>query len=949
MKRWAAMVVLLLAALVVAVVSPPWATADHILQYGFESREPVWQRGNADAPFKETAHRLTEEKAHTGMRSELIELEAQQGTFIYYTYDLGRAPITDELGISLYIQSNRPGIQLLCRVILPKEPDPRNLDQPMSVLILADTYASEGRWQHLSLQKPVKQLRAQQQLLRAQYKRDIQTTGAYIDRLVLNVYGGPGLTQVYTDDLVAGPLDDVRPPTQTVPPAQPAATPGGGPPRAVVPHSEDRAEVRLAGNQLLVGGQKFFMRAIRHTGTPLKTLHEAGFNTIFLDESTPPGLVEDAINFGFWLAPTLRPPDERAGTAVLTSREAFNRKVAFFLNQEAVLCWDLGTNLSFDQFSLVSRTVKTYQEFDPLKRPFSANVHEGFMRYSQNVDQLMLGIHRWPLNSSLELTGYRDWLVQHRRLALPGTYCWTWIQTHQPDPFVTVAYDRSSPDAQQDLLGPLPEQIHLLAYTAIGAGFRGLGFWSDRYLAETHTGTDRLLALALLNQELQMLEPLLASAEEPFWIDTSSPNVKAAVLRCDKGMLVLPMWLGAGAQCVPGQSAHATVELTVPHVPNGCQCWEVSPGGLRSYKWQRVPGGVKVRLQEFSMTCALVFTADLGPDGLVVRFQNHHQRVGRIAAQWAYDQAQQELKKVEQIESQLTRSGHSQPDETELLQKSREYLQSADGLRRNNQWDAAYDDAQRALRPLRVLMRAQWEDAVKKLTVPVASPYALSYFTLPLHWEFWNQVENARWGNNVLPDGGFEVPPDQVQQGWLRDEPPALDEVVTIARRVAESPEEGQQCLKLQVKPKDPLQTPSTLERTYIAVHTPAIPLPPGTLVRITAHARVPGPITGSADGAMLFDSAGGEALAVRMNEPFKNPPAKPANGSAAPNGGANSPPAAGSRPGWKKFTLYRRVPATGSIHVTMALTGLGTVYFDNVRIEPLLGSDGPAKPVAAR
>src|SRR5206468_757313 len=146
---------------------------------------------------------------------------------------------------------------------------------------------------------------------------------------------------------------------------------------------------------------------------------------------------------------------------------------------------------------------------------------------------------------------------------------------------------------------------------------------------------------------------------------------------------------------------------------------------------ERVPGGVKVRLREFSMTCALVFTSDLGTNGLVVRFQNHQRRVGEMAAQWAYDQAQEELKKVEQVEAQLAQAGHVQPDESELLQKAREYLQSAEGLRRNNQWTAAYDDAQRAMRPLRILMRAQWEEAVKHLTVPVASPYALSYFTLP--------------------------------------------------------------------------------------------------------------------------------------------------------------------------------------------------------------------------
>ena len=42
------------------------------------------------------------------------------------------------------------------------------------------------------------------------------------------------------------------------------------------------------------------------------------------------------------------------------------------------------------------------------------------------------------------------------------------------------------------------------------------------------------------------------------------------------------------------------------------------------------------------------------------------------------------------------------------------------------------------------------------------------------------------------------------------------------------------------------------------------------------------------------------------------------------------------SADGWKRFTLFRRVPPSGEIQVTAALTGLGTVYFDDLKIEPL-------------
>src|SRR5262249_3091556 len=63
-------------------------------------------------------------------------------------------------------------------------------------------------------------------------------------------------------------------------------------------------------------------------------------------------------------------------------------------------------------------------------------------------------------------------------------------------------------------------------------------------------------------------------------------------------------------------------------------------------------------------------------------------------------------------------------------------------------WDAedygkAYQDAQRAVRPLRILMRAEWEAATKSLgpdAPPTASPYAVSFYTLPKHWRFRQQL-----------------------------------------------------------------------------------------------------------------------------------------------------------------------------------------------------------------
>jgi hypothetical protein len=134
-------------------------------------------------------------------------------------------------------------------------------------------------------------------------------------------------------------------------------------------------------------------------------------------------------------------------------------------------------------------------------------------------------------------------------------------------------------------------------------------------------------------------------------------------------------------------------------------------------------------------------------------------------------------------------------------------------------------------------------------------------------------------------------------------------------------PPDGRFCLRLTVQPEDAKRPPAALERTFLAVSSPVVRLHPGALVRITGWIRIPEPIQASPDGVLFFDSIGGEPLALRLVGPTP----------------------------WRKFTLYRRVPASGQVSVTMALTGLGTAYFDDIRVEPLLPTHAPVQTTTAR
>ncbi|MFL5240520.1 MAG: hypothetical protein ACJ8FY_00270 [Gemmataceae bacterium] len=882
------------------------AQGQQIFRDGFETREPIWVKGSADAAFREIIHKMTDETAHGGQRSESIQLKAEQGTFIYYYYETGRAPMSDDFNAGLWVKANRPGIELLARVVFPNETDPKQPDRPLTVLLRGDLYKQAGRWQRLEIRQPLKLTKDQQQLLRTELNKDIKITDAYVDRLILNLFAGPGDVKAWIDDLEIGPLAEAGP-------FKPASRPSSRETNAGRNSNNRAAVVKMHEKQLLVSDKQFFFRAIRYTDTPLKALRDAGFNTLWIEDVAASEVVEEAVNQGFWIVPGLA---INGGEGQVMPPDGLAKTVSTFLKEDAVLFWDLGKGgLAKEQATLVSEVAKLVQTADP-NRPVAADVWDGFRTYSRNVQ--LLGVHRWPLMTGLELSKYRDWLNQRRLLADPDAFMWTWVQTHLPDWYTNLVYERPSSQAFKEPIGPQAEQIRLLTYIALASGCKGLGFWSDRFLADSHQGRDRLLGMALLNQEIQMLEPLLTAGEAPVWIETSSPDVKAAVIRSKLGILVLPIWMGPGAQFVPGQAAAVNLSMTVPIVPRAMAAWQVSPGEVRSLKVERQVEGPKVTIPEFGLTSAVVFTSDTGMGGLVVRFQDQARNKARLAAQWSHTLADVELDKVTRVYDDLEEMGHGVPDGQALLGDARKRLQVCVTNWNNGDFREAYNESQRALRPLRILMRACWEQAVKELDAPVASPYAVSFFTLPQHWRFMDQVQRAGHGGNLLSTGGFEPSTNQRPDDWMLQEE-TLDAVDLKAQRVTENPHEGRQCLKLEIKAKTPVGSdgkpappPAALERTYLAIHSPAVRLQPGTKVQISGWIRIPSPPLATADGVLMYDNAGGEPLALRLTGELKK---------------------------WRKFSLYRQVPASGTVNVTVALTGIGSAYFDDIRIEPLTGT----------
>ena len=280
-------------------------------------------------------------------------------------------------------------------------------------------------------------------------------------------------------------------------------------------------------------------------------------------------------------------------------------------------------------------------------RPLVCRPRTDLRGYSRLADLLL--IDRRPLGTSLQMSGYAAWVRRQPLLARPGTPVWTTVQT-QPNEGLRQQLAALEPGVPPPL-GVPPEQIRLLAYTAVAAGSRGLLLLSDTPLDASDPDTQqRATALELLNLELELMEPWAAAGSFVATADSSVPEVVGSVLSTEHARLLLPIWSAPMAQCVPPQSAANSVVLTVPGVPEAAEAYELTPSGAKKLRRKRVAGGMSVTLDEFGLTTQVLLAQDPLIIGAVDR---RAAEMGRRAAELERHLAVRKLNTVQTLAGQL--------------------------------------------------------------------------------------------------------------------------------------------------------------------------------------------------------------------------------------------------------------------------------------------------------
>lgn len=894
--------------------------AEPVVHETFDGPDTSWKPDAGSRAAQILGHERVSDVSRKGQAERLV-VAASAGDSVPLLYSSGRLPVLDELDIRLWVKSTGPGVRLAARVVLPRTVDAITR-RPRTVLVRSEPYIRVGNWYQLNIAEVPRQLASEVRVLRATPGESIDPAEAYVDAVVLVVPGEPRGTTVWTDDLEidgilldearglhSGELADVGAASR----ADAAVKPAGWQEEAGPPYGGespgDRANVRLQGMTLLVDGKPFVPRAIEWHGEPLDFLAKRGFNAILIHEPPTEELAAEAHQRDLWIIASPPQPDALA-------RDGMGEE------SDRVLAWYLGRHVATRELDYLRRWAELVRQRDAdASRPILVAPEIDLMPLSRATDVLL--VHH-PLGGNAPAAAYAEWFDGRPRLARPGTPFWALLDTQLGDltrqQAALLAGDESLAAGLDD--GRLEAQVRV----ASTHGSRGFLFRSSSPLnAQDGVTRRRAAALELVNRQLELIEPWLATGKVLGEAATTDGSATAKVLQVERARLLVPssyLVMARQATAASPSATSASKAFVVPGVPESNRATLLTLAGLRPLASKRIAGGVSVALEPQDDGLVLLTEDPQVESGLRRRLD----RTGRQAVELQKELVVAHAAAVTDTARRLEQLGYAKSDADEAaIKQARVLVGQGDALLAAGQTEPAFQALLSARHVLDEVAQRQQSEVTHAGNL-ISSPLAASYDTLAQQASLLKSLNSASREQNLLYGGDFEDLSQMVGFGWQHvvHEVPDVD---TRAELVAVRPYHGKYCLQLSAEAKSARTTTPIVAEAPVWITSPPVPVTAGQVLEITGWVRVPEPIEGGAGSLEIADSLGGPELALSIAETDD----------------------------WRPFRLLRSVPQTGQITLTFALDGLGTAWVDAVMVRAVdkatlrrLPTAPPAEPNTA-
>ncbi|GIW90501.1 MAG: hypothetical protein KatS3mg109_0933 [Pirellulaceae bacterium] len=802
-----------------ALLGASWSVAADVYE-PFESPQTSWRLIDYDCPaMRVVKHERRFHEARAGNGCEYLEVVADLGTYVRMGSAIPRAAAIDELSINVWVRSSRPGIQLLARAVLPKST--RKVDgKPVTTWLRGDVYEQVGEWQLLSLTGVAHQLRRQEASLRFEHGSHLTLTGAYVDLVGLNVYGGPGRTQVWIDELrVTGAV------ALSVAAEETDAQ--------LDNHSIGFMPLRRSAD-LLVGAAPCFVRAIEYRGEPCSMLAQLGFNAIWLPQAAPEKLIDEAHRHHLWVLA----PEDASGTKppdmLLPSRTEAAREGAApdgFLTGAGM------------------EDVPEAAVHAPRRALRAEWVHD---RDTPAGDVALVELATLSSGYALERLPER---LQYQRRRWPRT----------PMLVVLPSGPREELRRQWQALGFAPheawydcEQLMTAAWSAAAGGARGILWRSQDSLDRQEPAIQlRRSQLLWINLRLQQVEAFLAGGRPAGRVDIGQPRLIGYAWETDRAGLLVLLAREPEQQLCGKALARRPVELFVPTSSSSDRAYHLSEIGLQPLLSQRVAGGITVRVEpEPVVTCVVTSREALATAHLAQTA--HRLRKDLLSAKTALVAQTQSLQQAttERLDTPSREGRRRLEQATQAIAQSTE-------LSLRDDVAGAHRFLDEALVLLAEVRRNQWERAVRAFPNTVASPLCCLYSTLPWHEQLKRRWQGHSWSSNLLPEGDMEDLAAMLAAGWRRvDLRP--DQTVTV-RLTDSAARSGRFSLYLAQSPGPGKADCPPADDAAVEILSAPLAVKAGQSLMVRGWARVEA-AQHTAGGLVVYDSIGGLLLAEYLS-----------------------------------------------------------------------------------
>ena len=858
----------------------------------FEKLGSTWQRSETDCVIQKSkwnSQRVNEQSENN--RFEQIKFTAGHGTHIFVTHDVTPALVISELKPSVRVRSESRGAKIYVRIVLPETPAPDG-SGPMTTLVSGDAYKLNGKWQRLTFGGGGKNsnlaasLREKVWLLRREYGQHVSDTGAYVDKVVLNVYSGAGETSIDIDDLKVDGIVAAKPVlAKQVDPIRDDKVRGAA---AFEPQSDKkRSLVVRDGTVLLVKKQPFFANIIQHNGEPFNYLQALGFNVIELKRTATYEQLESASKLDLWL---VCPPPSNVGLS----------KIPFHFDR--VMAWKLGDNLTGRDLPVLEQRIQEIRESDQrVGRPIIGHAASEWSALTNLTDILVAGLQ--PLGTSSLASQYSDWIQVRSDKTGNRRPIWADVQTElSPELMrqIKLLVPQTPPTPIE------PQQIKFLAYEAITGGARGIRFTSSSRLDGVDPVTRlRALTLEWINAELAQLEPWIAGGAMMGKLSLpADSDVEVTAINTSRSRLLLIQRPTHHEQYLAGDQPLTQVKFSDLDSAFSDKAYLISQSGLESLANVRGTNGTRLVIDNCPYAAAVVLTQD----PLVVNFLTaSYERVAQQSIlRMQFELTKQWLAIEQLVDAQMQRIGRQTPAAAAELERASVALVNATQMLNQQNKLAAELYLNQANQHLAQTRREVISEPLASFQSKSSAALTSHCSLIPLHWALADSLASGNWNPNGLPGGDFENLQHMLSNGWQNRR---VDSqlVSTKVELIESAAVDGKFGLKMSVASRDG-RAINLIESPPLTIETPGVKVKSGEFVRIHGWVNVPNAFVGSQDGLRITDTLGGPEMAERV--PITN--------------------------GWQEFTMYRAAQKTGQLSVSFELTGVGVANVDEVTIRTI-------------